>query len=75
MLMTVQLLKNLWPETIHHAVWLKHRTSTRALNGKTPYEVMYGVRPNLTDLPDWGAQGFIMKESSGKLYSKVIEGC
>ena len=24
MLMTAQLLKNLWPETIHHAVWLKN---------------------------------------------------
>ena len=55
MLMTAQLLKNLWPETIHHAVWLKNRTSTRALNGKTPYEVMYGAKPNLADLSDWGA--------------------
>ena len=28
MLMTAQLPKNLWPETIHHAVWLKNWTST-----------------------------------------------
>ena len=72
--MTGQLPKNLWPETIHHAVWRKNQTSTRALNGKTPYEVMYGVKPNLADLPDWGARVFIMKESSGKLNSKATKG-
>ena len=73
--MTAQLPKNLWLEMIHHAVWLKNRTSTQALNGKTPYEVIYGVKPNLANLPDWGAQVFMMKESSGKLDSKAIEGC
>ena len=31
MLLMAQLPKNLWPETIHHAVWLKNRTSMRAL--------------------------------------------
>ena len=35
---------------------------------------MYGAKPNLADLPDWGAQVFIIKESSGKLDSKAIEG-
>ena len=28
MLSTSQLPKNLWPETIHHIVWLKNRTPT-----------------------------------------------
>ena len=27
MLLKAQLPKNLWPETIHHAIWLKDRTS------------------------------------------------
>jgi hypothetical protein len=36
-----KLPKNLWGEAIHHAVWLKNRTSTRALpDGKTPYELL-----------------------------------
>ena len=35
---------------------------------------MYGAKPNLADLSDWGAQVFIMKESSGKLNSKASEG-
>ena len=51
MLMTAQLPKALWPETIHHAVWLKNGTSTHALNSKTPYEVMHKTKLDLTDLP------------------------
>ncbi|KZS90631.1 hypothetical protein SISNIDRAFT_383293, partial [Sistotremastrum niveocremeum HHB9708] len=31
---------SLWGEAIRHAVWLKNRTSTRALPGKTPYEML-----------------------------------
>ena len=76
--MTAQLPKTLWPETVHHAVWLKNRTSNRtsmcALNGKTPYEVMHQTKPDLTDLPEWGARVFIMKTNAGKLDQKSTEG-
>ena len=73
--MTAQLPKALWPETIHQAVWLKNRTSTHALNGKTPYEVMHKTKPDLTDLPEWGARVFMMKTIAGKLDQKSTEGC
>ena len=43
MLLTAQLPKYLWLETIHQTVWLKNRTSMQALNGKTAYEVMHNV--------------------------------
>jgi hypothetical protein len=33
-----QLPKFLWGEAVKHAVYLKNRTSTKALDGKTPYE-------------------------------------
>ena len=79
--MTAQLPKTLWPETVHHTVWLKNRTSTHALNGKTPYEVMHQTKPDLTDLtdltdlPEWGARVFVMKTNAGKLDQKSTEGC
>ena len=72
--MTAQLPKALWPETIHHTVWLKNRTSMRALNGKTPYEVMHKMKPDLTDLPEWGARVFVMKTIACKLDQKSTEG-
>ena len=74
MLMTAQLPKTLWPETIHHAVWLKNRASLHALNGKTPYEAMHKVKLNLTDLPEWGVRVFMMKMTAGKLDQKATEG-
>ena len=74
MLMTAQLPKALWPENIHHAVWLKNRTSTHALNGKTHYKVMHKTKPDLTDLPEWGARVIVMKTIAGKLDQKSTEG-
>ena len=47
MLHASQLPKFLWGEAVKHAVWLKNRTSTRVLDGKTPYEIFYGTKPNL----------------------------
>ena len=74
MLLTTQLPKNLWPETTHHAIWLKNRTSTQALNRKTPYEAMHNAKPNLADLQDWGTRVFVMKTNAGKLDNKGMEG-
>ena len=73
MLMTAQLLKTLRPEIIHHAIWLKDRTSTCALNGKTPYKVMHQTKLDLTGLPEWGARVFVMKTITGKLDQKATK--
>jgi hypothetical protein len=74
MLMTAQLPKKLWPETIHHAIWIKNHMSTRTLNGRTPYEALNNVKPDLTDLPEWGARVYMLKTNAGKLDQKGIEG-
>ena len=74
MLLTAQLPKNIWPETIHPAVWLKNRMSRWVLNGKTPYEAMHKVKLNLADLPDWGTRVFMMKTNAGKLDNKKTVG-
>ena len=72
--LAVGLPKFLWTESVQHAVWLKNWTSTRALDGKTPYEVMHRVKPDLTDLPEWGARVFTLREDRGKLEAKADEG-
>ena len=73
MLISANLPKNLWPEAIHHAMWLKNHMSTQALNGKTPHEMLFGARPNLQDLPEWGAHVFVMTQPAGKLDAKSEE--
>jgi transposase InsO family protein len=44
------LPKNLWGETLRHATWLKNRTATHALDGKTPFAALYGRPPDLSGL-------------------------
>ncbi|GBE86172.1 hypothetical protein SCP_0900490 [Sparassis crispa] len=74
MLIAAKLPKNLWGEAMMHATWLKNRTSTRALDGKTPFEVRYGHLPDLGDLHEFGAKVWVRIENAGKLDSKAREG-
>ena len=36
---------------------------------------MHNAKPNLADLPDWGARVFMLKTNAQKLDSKGTEGC
>ena len=68
------LLKNLWGETLLYVVWVKNRSATRALDGKTPYEMLYGKKPNLGDLPHWGAKCCVLDQSGSKLDDCACKG-
>jgi hypothetical protein len=39
--------KFLWAEAVSHAIYLRNRTWTRAIGYTTPYELLYGTKPNL----------------------------
>jgi hypothetical protein len=44
----VSLSETLWVEAFSHAIWIKNRSLSRALEGKiTPWEAFYKLRPNL----------------------------
>ena len=63
-----KLPKNLWGEAINHDIWLKNRTPTQALpDGKTQYEMLYGKKPNLRNLHEWGNQVWIHTLEGTKL--------
>ena len=63
-----KLPKNLWGEAINHVVWLKNRTTTRALpEGKTPYEMLYDKKPNMKGLHEWGNQVWVHTADGTKL--------
>ena len=68
------LSKNLWAEAVRHAVWLKNRTSTRALGkSTTPFEKLYGHKPILANVPEWGQVVWIHSGTGSKLDARGIE--
>ncbi|PIL23016.1 hypothetical protein GSI_14323 [Ganoderma sinense ZZ0214-1] len=74
MLIASGLPRFLWGEALLHAVWLKNRTSTKALSGRTPYEALTGSPPDLSGVPIWGAQVWVHDDSSGKVGVRAVAG-
>ena len=48
------LLKFLWGEAAHHVVWLMNHTSTKAVDGRTPFETAFRKKPDLRNVREWG---------------------
>ena len=67
------LPKVLWGEALRHATWLKNRTGTRALDGKTPFEALYGRPPDLSALRAWGCPVWVHDDSGPKLGTRAHE--
>ena len=63
----------LWGEAAHHAEWLKNCTPTKALDGKTPFEVAMGKKPDLSGLREWGCQVWVRNQESTKLGGHVAK--
>lgn len=74
MLVESTLPRNLWTYAVLHATYLKNRSSTRALDGKTPYEARYGKAPDLRHLQPFGAKVWVRLEKYDKLGPKAREG-
>ncbi|TFY51058.1 hypothetical protein EVJ58_g10760 [Rhodofomes roseus] len=73
MLFQSGLPKSLWGEAVLHAVWLKNRSSTKALDGMTPFQAVTGRVPGLAGLPVWGTRVWVHDTSSGKLGVRAKE--
>lgn len=56
----VSLSENLWVEAFSHAIWIKNRSPSRALEGKmTPWEALYKVKPNLAIERIFGSRVYV----------------
>jgi hypothetical protein len=64
---------SLWGEALRHAAWLKNRTATRALDGKTPFEALYGQPPDLQSLRTWGCKVWVHSPGGSKLDPRAKE--
>ena len=61
------LPQNIWGEALMHIVWVKNRSASQVLNGKAPYELLTGKKPDLQNVPKWGARVWVHDPSGLKL--------
>jgi hypothetical protein len=68
--------KFLWAEAVNTACHVVNRVSLRSILNKTPYELWYGRRPNISYMKIFGCKCFILNESDkrDKLDPKSNEG-
>ena len=52
------LLNRLWAEAVATAAYLRNCSATTALDGRTPYEMWYGRKPNLGHLRVFGCTAY-----------------
>src|SRR3954453_10689856 len=66
-----KLPPNMWVEGVLIACYLMNHTATRTLNEKTPYELWYQHKPNLSHLREFGARAFVLiqNEHNPKIYN------
>jgi len=71
-----KLPKELWGELARTVVYLKNRSPTRSLKDKTPFEALYGEKPDLSHLIAVGTKALphILKSKNQKLDSRTGEG-
>jgi hypothetical protein len=60
------LPSSFWAEAVNTANYLRNRCPSKSLNGKTPYEMWTGKKPNLKHLRIFGSKVFCLNRSPGK---------
>jgi hypothetical protein len=66
MLIAKGLPSFLWDEAISHAVYIRNRSPTRALNGKTPYEAWTGKKPDVSHFREFGCDVWVLDEDKNR---------
>ncbi len=55
------LLKSLWVEAFNTVTYVRNRMLTSVLDSRMPYDMVYGIKPNLADLHAFSAPCTIVK--------------
>jgi len=74
MLVDSGLPKFLWKEAVRFSMWVRNRTTTHHLDGRTPYEVLYGAKPEIGGIHLWGSRVWVRSLTAGKLDPRGQEG-
>lgn len=48
-----------WPEIMKTAAYLKNRTIANTVENKTPYEIFFGIKPNVEHLKIYGSRVYV----------------
>lgn len=59
--------KMLWAHVVSHVVWLMNQTSSKAIVGKTSFKMVYGKKPDLSGLREWGKEVLVHQRGGDKL--------
>ena len=72
MLIEKKLPPFLWPEAVAHAAYIRNRSPTRALDGKTPHEAWTGKKPDVSHFREFGCDVWVLNqgEKGSKLAPK-----
>jgi len=74
MLLARDLPRELWPEAVNHACYIRNRAYTRAINDGTPHQKWTGERPDVSSIQEFGVPVWILDEHhTNKLQSKSTE--
>jgi len=68
------LPKFLWGEALKYTVYVKNHTWTRALKNMTPYKVLTGMKPDISNLRVWGQKVWVHDDKGTKLDGRAKEG-
>src|SRR6266436_2110689 len=68
MIFDTELPKSLWPYVVAYACHLKNHSSTHALKGKTPFEMFYNKKPDISSVQIFGCDMWVLNQDhKGKL--------
>ena len=70
MMSQTSLPTNFWGYALETAAFLLNRTPTKAVE-KTPYEIWFGQKPNMSFLKVWGCESHVKKLTVDKLEPKT----
>jgi hypothetical protein len=56
----------LWDEAVSHATYIRNRSPTRALKGKTPYEAWTGKKPDVSHFREFGCDVWVLDEDKNR---------
>lgn len=67
--------KGLWPKALQYATYVHNLTPSPNNGGKSPYEILHGKKPDLSQLHVFGCKVFAkLNTSGGKFDDRAVEG-